>query len=242
MSFPSSPFITAITSAKNGLSRLVAPFGVGSTPCQQGLAIKTKILASLSLVPLVFAVSAQAIDIGFEFGVGINTGGDHTDAVEEAYRTDSDGLGMFIELHAGVPIGVTENFVVKPQLSLSFSSVSVEAYRGATETYVDTIVIPGVAAEYYINGYKNNSVFLGAELGSVGASSGSDKDASYGYKLAGDGSSFGIYGGYASGSGAKFSLGYRSIPVEVEYNLNGKKESKNFGGAQFLFSYAFYVD
>jgi hypothetical protein len=77
-------------------------------------AVKAKFLASLLLVPLVFAVSAKAFDIGFELGAGFNTGGNHTSAVEDAYGVDSDGLGLFIELHAGIPLGVSENFVVKP--------------------------------------------------------------------------------------------------------------------------------
>jgi hypothetical protein len=152
---------------------------------------------------------------------------------------DSDGLGLFLELHAGVPLGVTENFVVKPKISFSFTTVSVEDLIGQKDEYTDTIVIPGVAAEYYINGYKDGSAFIGAELGVVSASGGSDDYANVGYDLSGDGLSFGFYGGYAFESGAKLSIGYRSIPVELEYNINGKSESKNFGGVSFLFSYAY---
>ncbi|MDR1452136.1 MAG: hypothetical protein LBI57_07405 [Helicobacteraceae bacterium] len=189
-----------------------------------------------------FASGVKAADIGFEVGAGFNTGGDHTDAVEDSYGVDSDGLGLFLELRAGVPIGLTPNAVVKPQLSLLFTFVSVEDSVGNKDDYTDTIAIPGVAAEYYINGYKNSdSVFIGAELGVVTASGGSDKYSNAGYELSGDGASFGIYGGYAFASGAKLSIGYRSIPVELEYNYGGK-ESYNFGGLSFLFSYALYID
>jgi hypothetical protein len=205
--------------------------------------VKSGILASFAFVlSLVFVPNVQAADIGFEFGAGFNTGGNHTSAVEDAYGVDSEGLGLFFELHAGVPIGVAENVVVKPQLSLSFTAVSVEDAVGKTDDYVDTIVIPGVAAEYYIEGYKSDSVFIGAELGVVSASGGSDEYYNVGYSLSGDGVSFGIYGGYVFGGGAKFSIGYRSIPVELEYNYGGKKESENFGGLSFLFSYAFFVE
>jgi hypothetical protein len=206
-------------------------------------ALKRGYLPSLFLAFSLFtATNAQAVDIGFEFGAGFNTGGNHSSAVEDAYGVDSDGLGLFLELYAGVPFSVTENVIVKPQLSLSFTFVSVEDGYGNTDDYTDTIVIPGVAAEYYINGYKNDSVFIGAEFGVVSASGGSDEYYNVGYSLSGDGVSFGIYGGYAFGSGARFSIGYKSIPVELEYNYGGKKESENFGGLSFLFKYAFFVE
>jgi hypothetical protein len=197
----------------------------------------TLLFSSLFALP----VSVFGVNVGFEIGAGFHTGGDHTDTVESAYRADSSGLGMFLGLQAGIPIGVTENFVVKPQLSLSFISVSVEDGYGEEDSYVDTIVIPGVAAEYYINGRKN-SAFIGAEIGVVSASGGSDKYWNAGYELSGDGVSFGIYGGYAFGGGGKVSIGYRSVPVEVDYTYGLPIESANFGGLSFLFSYAFYSE
>ncbi|MDR0664729.1 MAG: hypothetical protein LBF86_04310 [Helicobacteraceae bacterium] len=154
-------------------------------------------------------------------------------------------MGAFLQFYLGVPIGVTENVIVKPKLSLAFSPVSVEVIGGEDVSYVDTIVIPGVAGEYYIDGYKDDpSVFIGAELGVVSASGGDDEYRlyGYGYELEGDGVSFGIYGGYAFGGGGKFSIGYRSAPVEVTYYRGNKKESKDFGGLSFLFSYAFFVE
>ncbi|MDR3347146.1 MAG: hypothetical protein LBN32_00890 [Helicobacteraceae bacterium] len=204
-------------------------------PPQPFRALKHKLFASIVVASLALVPSAKATDIGFEFGAGFSTGGDWSDTIDKAYGGDSSGLGMFVNLQGGVPIGITENAVVKPKLALLLGLVSVDFGRGETESHADTIVIPGVAGEYYLNGYKDDpSVFAGIELGLVTASGG---DGNY-YDLSGDGLSFGFYGGYAFGGGAKFSIGYRSIPVEVKY-LGVYEESANFGGVSFLFNYAF---
>jgi hypothetical protein len=190
---------------------------------------------------LVIATNAQAVDIGFEFGAGLVLGGDHADALEESYATDdSTGLGAFLELNIGVPIGVTENVVVKPKISFLFSPVSVDYGYDESDTYLDTIIIPAIAAEYYINGFRSDSIFLGLELGVPSPSSGNDAPYPYEHDFKSDGISWGIYGGY-NFSNAKFSVGYRSIPIEHTDVVYGS-DSKNFGGVSFQFAYALYFD
>ncbi|MDR1461021.1 MAG: hypothetical protein LBI78_05195 [Campylobacteraceae bacterium] len=184
---------------------------------------------------LISAIKTQAADIGFEFGFGLDTSGDRLDSIERAYGTDSSGLGMFFELQAGMPIGIAENFLVKPKLSYLMGYVSVD-YAYGEDTCMDSLLISGVAAEYHINGYEKNSFFVGAEIGAISASSDSD---GY-YELDSNGVSYGIYGGYNFGGGSKILLGYRSIPVEVTYQ-NGYKESNNFGGLSLQFTYTFWL-
>jgi hypothetical protein len=177
--------------------------------------------------------AAQAADVGFEFGLGLATSGDKSDIGEKAYNADSSGLGMFIELQAGVPIGVTDNVVIKPELSYLFSFVTVEGPY-ADDTYIDSVFIPSVSAEYYVNSHKANSFFVGANIGFPIPSSGSDA-----YELEKDGISYGIYGGYAFSGNFKAQLGYRSIPVEVVYWDGIYKESANLGGVTFRLAYTF---
>jgi hypothetical protein len=179
------------------------------------------------------ATTSQAADIGFEFGFGLSTSGDRSDILEKAYAADSSGLGMFLGLQAGVPIGVSENVVIKPELSYLLGFVKVEGVY-SDDTYIDSILIPAVAAEYYINSYVKSSFFLGADIGYPVPSSGSDGA----YELEKDGVSYGVYGGYSFSGNAKILLGYRSIPVEVVYK-NGKKESANLGGVSLRFAYTF---
>jgi opacity protein-like surface antigen len=188
-----------------------------------------------SLLALSLFSAAQAADVGFEFGLGFDTSGDWRDIGKKAYGADSSGLGMFLELQAGVPIGINENVVIKTELSYLMGFVSVEYAYGEDDTYIDSILIPSVAAEYYVNGREANSFFVGANIGYPIPSSGSDGA----YELEKKGVSFGIYGGYAFNGNLKVSLGYRSIPVEAVYLNGAYKESVNLGGVSFRFAYAF---
>jgi hypothetical protein len=192
-------------------------------------------LKSIFALFLTFSLfnAIQAADIGFEFGLGLDTSGDRMDILKKAYGSEPSGLGAWFELQVGVPVGVNENIVVKPELSYLMGFVRVDgAY--ARDTYIDSILIPSVAVEYYINGRKESSFFVGANVGYPIPSSGSDGD----YGLEKDSVSYGIYGGYAFGGHSKISLGYRSIPVEAVY-ANGGSESANLGGVLLRFSYAF---
>ncbi|MDR1285108.1 MAG: hypothetical protein LBJ88_02785 [Campylobacteraceae bacterium] len=175
----------------------------------------------------------QAADVGFELGLGFDTSGDRSDILEKAYGGDSSGLGMFLELQAGVPIGVTDNVVIKPELSYLLGFVKVEGTY-SDDTYIDSIFIPSLSVEYYINSRKENSFFVGANIGYPAPSSGSDGE----YELEKDGVSYGVYGGYSFGGNSKIMLGYRSIPIEAVY-ANDVKESANLGGVLFRFAYTF---
>ncbi|MDR0579446.1 MAG: hypothetical protein LBG21_02475 [Campylobacteraceae bacterium] len=177
--------------------------------------------------------SAAHADIGLEIGFGLDTSGDKLDAVEKAYGTKSSGLGMFLEMQAGMQIGVNENVVIKPELSYLFGLVKVE-YLYGDNVYIDSILIPAIAAEYYVNDRKGDSFFVGANIGYPIPSSGSGGV----YEFEQDGMSYGIYGGYIFGGNSKISLGYRSIPVKTIY-ANDNRESANFGGVSLKIAYIF---
>jgi hypothetical protein len=197
---------------------------------------------------LVCPTEAQAVDIGFELSGGISTSGDYVDSITEAYEekygdrfSSKSGLGMFFEIGAALPIGLVEKIVIKPKISLLITAISVEeedSYGSSNkiEIYFNTIFIPALTSEYYINGYKESSFFFGGEIGAPFPSGGNDE-----YELGKKGISFGVYVGYAFYAGVKISIGYRSIPVEITYFPGAAeyKKSKDFGGVSFLFAYTF---
>jgi hypothetical protein len=148
---------------------------------------------------------------------------------------------MFLETGVALPIGFAEKIVIKPKVSFLITAISVEeedSYSSSNkiETYFNTIFIPAVASEYYINGYKESSFFFGGEIGAPFPSGGNDE-----YNQGNKGISFGVYVGYAFYAGIKISVGYRSIPVEITYFPGAAeyKKSKDFGGVSFLFAYTF---
>jgi hypothetical protein len=196
---------------------------------------------------LACVTNAQAADIGFELSTGLSTSGDYTDSIEKAYedvyeKSIDSGLGIFYEIGAAMPVGIAENIVVKPKISLLMGFVSIEVTDSAGSTKdielkINTVFIPAIATEYHLNGYKEPSFFFGGEIGFPIISGGDDEY----YELENDGISFGFYCGYAFKGGVKISIGYRSIPAEITYfpNLIEYKETKNFGGVSFQFAYKF---
>jgi hypothetical protein len=146
-----------------------------------------------------------------------------------------------LELSVGLPIGVTENFVVTPKFSYLMGIVSVSYDYGSheeTDSYINSVALPAIAADYYLNDHKtDNSFFFGAEVGFPSPSSGKKER----YEFESDGLSFGARVGYAFGNG-NFSIGYRSIPVKVKFFGGSIEESRNFGGVSLKFAYSFYFD
>ncbi|MDR2342879.1 MAG: hypothetical protein LBD84_07570 [Campylobacteraceae bacterium] len=189
---------------------------------------------------LIGTTKVQAVDFGLEFGFGVDTSKDWSNSLDKAYEAYdySLDLNVFFELQAGIPIGINENFLVKPKVSYltGFAFYYDHNQNDQKDVYSDSFTIPGIAVEYHLNGHQGNSFFIGAEVGTIIASSGSGGH----YEFDDDSVSYGIYGGYNFNGGSKIALGYRNIPIEVTY-LDGYKESKNFGGFSLQFLYTFWL-
>ncbi|MDR0580336.1 MAG: hypothetical protein LBG21_07030 [Campylobacteraceae bacterium] len=182
----------------------------------------------------------QAVDFGLEFGFGVDTSKDWSSSIDRAYEAYDYSLNLnaFFEAQVGVPIGITEDFLLKPKVSYLTGFAFYYDYnqKDQKDVYRDSFIIPGIAAEYHLNGHQGNSFFIGAEVGTIRASSGSEGH----YDFDNGGISYGVYGGYNFSGGSKISLGYREIPIDVTY-LDGYKESKNFGGFSLQFVYTFWL-
>ena len=185
------------------------------------------------LALLLYATVSQAVDLGFEAGIGISISSDYQSVVKDAYPGSSvSGAGaMMSDLHIGVPIAISENIVVAPTITLLISFVAVTYDYGTheeTDSYSNTVIVPALAARYYLSGRKNSSPYFEAEVNANSPHSGkSDR-----YKFSSGGTGYGIFGGYhiaMDNLGVNIELGYRYLPVEVDA-WNSSKETKNFGG------------
>ncbi|GHV06413.1 hypothetical protein AGMMS50229_11170 [Campylobacterota bacterium] len=198
-------------------------------------------LLSLSAISaLLFAPNVQADSaVAYEFGGSLMFSNKHKDMLSDNLETKNNGKGGFLELHFGVPVTVTENVVIKPKLGVAMQTVKIDnchsRYGCISESNLDAILTPAVAAEYFLNGVKSDTAFFGVEVNAPLPSSDSDY-----YNLKNDGIGFGIYAGYQVHA-ANFTIGYRKLPVKAKWEGVPSK-SYDFGGIMLSVGYRFNTD
>ncbi|MFV0481124.1 MAG: hypothetical protein ACK5LP_03995 [Campylobacteraceae bacterium] len=195
-----------------------------------------KKLTALTLMSFLAFNGAQAVDYGFEFGLGYQRSVGYSDAIGYAYPGFSHDRGnAFGEVYAGVPIKIDERLSIIPKLSYMFGFVKVKSYAG-NDDYTNSIVLPAVATRYYIS--DSMPVYVEGELGFAIVNSGKKEIYTFDntYEV-------GAFVGY-SYKGFSFGdihadIGYRYIPVDIDYKLRGNKKSHNFGGFVFRLGVTF---
>ena len=190
------------------------------------------------LKPIVFSTilslsAANAVDYDFTFGVGLTGSGDYTDTVKKAYPGYSwskEGKN-FGEVYIGMPISFEkyENIKVIPRLSYLLGFMEISDWNGK-DKYTNSIFLPAVAGRYEFS--QTYPFYVEGEVNYSFARSG--KDSLYDFD---GGFGFGVFAGYTykgfSFADINAEIGYRYLPIDVEYKNTGKTDNNNFGS--FLF-------
>lgn len=177
-------------------------------------------LAILFALTLFGAATASAEGAAAELGAGLVISPDYGSMLEDVYDGVGTGIGGWVNLQGGIRLPVNDQFSITPTLGLLLNYVIVTG-AGRDETYLNSIVVPSVAARYAFT--KAPSFYVGGEVNYNLPNTGSDY-----YELNSGGVGFAGFFGYAFEKYVHVEIGYLDLPVEVDTGT--ETSNKNMGG------------
>jgi len=164
------------------------------------------------------------LGIGFAFSPG------YSDFIDDNYA-DSTGIGGWLDLYLGVDYKITPQLSVFGGVDFWMNGVDVVGFQ--SESYINTIFIPSIYAQYYFT--KSRTFYVNGGIGLPIPNTGSEY-----FDYSSDGVTLGGNIGIAVGEGtARFEAGYLMVPVKVESLSSGVSKDYDFGGFQFRFMFGF---